>query len=94
MKNLPCAKEEEVVQEQIAEPVIEEPLKQAEVASEAETSSMVEESEVGSGSCVVNCSEGDDSVKEFDGASILDEPMIQKATELFEATKIVVQSKI
>ena len=55
---------------------------------------MVEESEVGTGSCVANCSEGDESVKEFDGASILEEPMIQKAAELFEATKITVQSKI
>jgi DNA polymerase-3 subunit gamma/tau len=55
---------------------------------------MVEESEVGAGSCVTSCSQGDSSVKEFDGASILEEPMIQKAMELFEATKITVQSKI
>lgn len=83
MKNLPCAKaEEELI-----------PVKQ-EIQEEPQHSSMVEESEVGSGSCVTNCSEGDESVKEFDGASILEEPMIQKATEMFEATKITVQSKI
>ncbi|WP_345993515.1 DNA polymerase III subunit gamma/tau [Sulfurimonas sp. HSL-1716] len=85
MKNLPCSRsEEQIVQNQ--------PESQEE--EESQPSSMVEESEVGTGSCVTNCSEGDESVKEFDGASILDEPMIQKATEMFEATKITVQSKI
>ena len=84
MKNLPCSKAEEP-----SRPKFEEP-----EAYIAEGSSMVEESEVGSGSCVTSCSQGDESVKEFDGASILEEPMIQKAMELFEATKITVQSKI
>lgn len=83
MKNLPCTKTQESELPKFQEP---------ETPSQA--SSMVEESEVGSGSCVTNCNEGDESVKEFDGASILDEPMIQKAIELFEATKITVQSKI
>ncbi len=86
MKNLPCAKVEEP-----SLPKYEEPEKFEKIS---EASSMVEESEVGTGSCVSNCSEGDSSVKEFDGASILEEPMIQKAMELFEATKITVQSKI
>lgn len=84
MKNLPCKKSVEVQRPKNEEP--DEDISQG--------SSMVEESEVGSGSCVSNCSEGDESVKEFDGASILEEPMIQKAIELFEATKITVQSKI
>lgn len=84
MKNLPCKKSLEVQRPKNEEP--DEDISQG--------SSMVEESEVGSGSCVSNCSEGDESVKEFDGASILEEPMIQKAIELFEATKITVQSKI
>ena len=83
MKNLPCSKTAEE-----PAPVQQEP------EEPSQPSSMVEESEVGTGSCVTNCSEGDESVKEFDGASILDEPMIQKATEIFEATKITVQSKI
>lgn len=83
MKNLPCTKVEE-----LSRPKYEAPEEILQV------SSMVEESEVGTGSCVVNCSEGDESVKEFDGASILEEPMIQKAAELFEATKITIQSKI
>lgn len=59
-----------------------------------QASSMTEESEVGTGSCVSNCSESDQSTKEFDGQDILDEPMIKKATELFEATKITVQNKV
>ena len=88
MKNLPCTKEE-------PQP---EPVKESEYSAEeqeySQPSSMVEESEVGTGSCVANCSEGDESVREFDGASILEEPMIQKATEMFEATKLTVQSKI
>jgi DNA polymerase-3 subunit gamma/tau len=55
---------------------------------------MTEESEVGTGSCVTNCSESDQSTREFDGQAILNEPMIQKATELFEATKITIQNKV
>lgn len=57
-------------------------------------SSMTEESEVGTGSCVAGCSDSDQSTKEFDGQAILEEPMIQKATELFEATKITIQNKV
>ena len=59
-----------------------------------QASSMTEEAEVGAGSCVAGCSEGDQSIKEFDGQDILEEPMIKKATELFEATKITVQNKV
>ncbi len=59
-----------------------------------EPSSMVEESEVGTGSCVAGCDSDDMAAKEFDGSAILDEPMVKKAQELFEATKITIQSKI
>jgi DNA polymerase-3 subunit gamma/tau len=60
----------------------------------SQPSSMVEEAEIGgSGSCVNNC-ENSDSTKEIDGAKILEEPMVQRATELFEATKRTVQLKI
>ena len=69
----------------------EEPTQEEE---QPEPSSMIEESELGgSASCVANCPSSD-SVREIDGAKILEEPMIQRATELFEATKITVQSKI
>jgi DNA polymerase-3 subunit gamma/tau len=54
--------------------------------------SMIEDAEIGVGSCVSECDET--SIKEFDGSDVLKEPMIQKAAELFEATKITVQSKV
>jgi DNA polymerase III subunit gamma/tau len=54
--------------------------------------SMVEDIEIGIGSCVSQCDES--SIKEFNGGDVLKEPMIQKAAELFEATKITVQSKV
>jgi len=60
-----------------------------------QSSSMIEEAEIGgSASCVTNCSEDDESTKELNGTDITQEPMIQKAIELFEARKITVQSKI
>jgi len=58
----------------------------------SENDSMIEEVEIGVGSCVSQCDES--SVKELDGGDVLKEPMIQKAAELFEATKITVQSKV
>lgn len=61
---------------------------------EDEPASMIEEAEIGgSASCVTNC-QGSDSSREINGADILEEPMVQKATELFEATKRTVQLKI
>ncbi|MDQ1244366.1 MAG: polymerase subunit gamma/tau, partial [Campylobacterota bacterium] len=59
-----------------------------------EPASMIEEAEIGgSASCVTNC-QSNDSSREINGADILEEPMVQKATELFEATKRTVQLKI
>ena len=55
---------------------------------------MIEDIEVGDGSCVSNCSESDTSTKELNGTDITQEPMVQKAIELFEAKKITIQSKI
>jgi DNA polymerase-3 subunit gamma/tau len=61
---------------------------------EQEPSSMIEDAEFGGGaSCITNCTNSDSS-REIDGADIKDEPMVQKAIELFEATKITIQSKI
>ena len=57
--------------------------------------SMIEEAEVGgSNSCVANCSGEDNPPKEMDGEDILNDPIVQRATELFEATKRTVQLKI
>jgi DNA polymerase III subunit gamma/tau len=59
-----------------------------------QNASMTEEIETGSGSCVTGCSTPDLSTREIDGNAILEEPMIKKATELFEATKITIQNKV
>ncbi len=60
-----------------------------------QSTSMVEDAEIGgSASCVTNCQSSDESTKEIDGVEIKDEPMVQKAVELFEAKKMTIQSKI
>lgn len=57
--------------------------------------SMIEDAEIGgSTSCVTSCSSSGRDTKEIDSSAIQDEPMVQKAIELFEATKITIQSKI
>lgn len=60
-----------------------------------QSTSMVEDAEIGgSASCVSNCSETDTSTQEINGTDITQEPMVQKAIELFEAKKVTIQSKI
>ncbi len=86
-----CSKSKEA--EQPEEPKVpEESAPVQEPEGILENASMVEEAEVGVGSCVAQCDET--SAKEFDGSDVLKEPMIQKAAELFEAVKITVQSKV
>jgi len=71
-------------------PQIEQPQMQHE-----QSTSMVEDAEMGgSASCVTNCASSENTPKEVDGVEIQDEPMVQKAIELFEATKMTIQSKI
>lgn len=82
----PSVSEEPFSASESSEPTLDEPL--AEIVPD----SMIEEAEIGIGSCVSQCDES--SVKEFDGSDILKEPMIEKAATLFEATKITVQSKV
>jgi DNA polymerase-3 subunit gamma/tau len=90
IKSEACAKAPEVAEVQPApEP---EPIEEPSDEGIVENASMIEEAEVGVGSCVAQCDET--SVKEFDGSDLLKEPMIQKAAELFEAVKITVQSKV
>jgi DNA polymerase-3 subunit gamma/tau len=94
IKSNACTKTAETISED--GPLVPEP--EMTLAAEAmpetidEPASMVEEAEIGVGSCVSQCDET--SIKEFDGSDVLKEPMIQKAAELFEATKITVQSKV
>lgn len=87
IKGLPCSKS-------VEEPKEELPPEQPAMQSE-QSSSMIEEAEIGgSASCVTNCSQSDKSTKEINGTDIRDEPMIQKAIEMFEAKKVTIQSKI
>ena len=59
-----------------------------------QTTSMVEDVEVGgSASCVTNCEASDDT-QELNAPDIKDHPTVSKAIELFEANKITIQSKI
>jgi DNA polymerase III subunit gamma/tau len=90
IKSQGCTKE--AVPEVLAQETTPEPISELTVEPIAEPSSMVEDVEISVGSCVSQCDEV--SVKEFDGSDVLKEPMIAKAAELFEATKITVQSKI
>ena len=87
IKGVPCSKiepEEPVVTPHIQQPVMNEP----------QSSSMVEDAEMGgSASCVTDCSEAP-TQDEMNGTDITQEPMIQKAIEMFEAKKVTVQSKI
>ena len=84
IKHKPCTKSVQEKKE-IHQPIISEP----------QSSSMIEDAETGgSDSCATNCSENSAAIKEIDGADILNEPIVQRATELFEATKRTVQSKI
>jgi DNA polymerase-3 subunit gamma/tau len=87
IKGLPCSKP-------IKEIATTEP--QQEISKvELQTRSMIEDVEIGgSASCVDNCSTTQNTPKELDGAEIINEPMVQRATELFEATKRTIQSKV
>ncbi len=85
----PMSEKKNETQQESYTPNIEQP-----VMSNIQSSSMVEDAEVLNASCVTNCSETDGSTKEFDSADITQEPMVQKAIELFEANKVTIQSKI
>ncbi len=84
IKGLPCSKtlEEAEVTPQ------EQPQ-----AQEGQSATMIEDAEgIGASSCVASCAGLDEPRQEVD--DIMSEPMVQKAVELFEAKKVVVQSKV
>lgn len=56
--------------------------------------SMTQEVEAGVGSCVANHLDGDRSVQEYNADDILNEEIVKKSIELFEATKVTIQSKV
>ncbi len=97
IKHLPCSRQAEPLpqsQERQASEGKSEDSETPPKTDEPQSASMTEEIETGSGSCVTECDTNDEVAMEFDGSSILEEPMVQKAKELFEATKITIQSKV
>jgi len=109
IKHTPCTKEIEINSENLNESrkstevnrfeesslkSNNEPVNQPEM-TEPQSTSMIEDVEIGgSASCVTNCSDSNESTKEIDGEQIQEEPMVQKAIEMFEAKKMTIQSKI
>ncbi len=85
IKHVPCSKTLQTPpQEPFKQPLMNEP----------QSTSMIEDAEMGSnGSCVTNCADAD-PIEELNGTDITKEPMVQKAIEMFEARKVTVQSKI
>lgn len=88
IKHEPCTKIAEDTPEKESVPQM------AETQQYVQSTSMIEDAEMGgSASCVTNCQSSDNS-REIDAAEIKDEIMVQKAVELFEAKKMTIQSKI
>ena len=81
IKGIPCSKTPE---KKPQEPSIQE----------GQSPSMTIDAEMGgNASCVSNCNDAN-PLEESNGVDIIQEPMVQKAIELFEAKKVTVQSKI
>lgn len=100
IKHLPCSEpptggdvssQEETPTREEAAPVT---MPTSTVTETPQPASMTQEIETESGSCVTGCETGDQVASEFNGHDILNEPMVLKAKELFEATKITIQSKV
>jgi DNA polymerase-3 subunit gamma/tau len=81
IKGVPCSKESEKKNDTIKQ-------------KEFQSASMVEDTQTNTGNSIANISDKTKQPKEINGAEILDEPIVQRATELFEATKRTVQSKV
>ena len=97
IKNMPCSKEEKKndLEVQATKQEEQKPHVQQPSMDEIQSTSMIEDAEIGgSQSCIASCSQSDESTKEINSADIKDEPMVQKAIEMFEATKVTIQSKI
>ncbi len=92
IKGVPCSKpvEEPLKQEAPQTTSLEQPT----MTEAPQPTSMIEDVEIGGGaSCVTNCSEP--SIQdEVNGTDITQEPLVQKAIEMFEAKKVTVQSKV
>ena len=98
IKGLPCQKEPEELTQQpqaVQQPPQQMQQEAPQLQQEApQSASTVADIEAGGGaSCVTNCDEPSRQ-DETNGTDITQEPMVQKAIELFEAKKVTIQSKI
>ncbi|MBN2817065.1 MAG: DNA polymerase III subunit gamma/tau [Campylobacterales bacterium] len=100
IKGVVCSKtdsndepEELQISEQESPTTIAETPVQTQTELQPQATTMIEEAETGIGSCVTNCAE-QTPIEKQNGTDITQEPMVQKAIEMFEAKKITVQSKI
>jgi DNA polymerase-3 subunit gamma/tau len=99
IKGVACSKEEEIKEKKND---LESPKQDVQTThleqptmNETQSTSMIEDAEIGgSQSCISDCSQSDDSTKEINATDIKEEPMVKRAIEMFEATKITIQSKI
>jgi DNA polymerase-3 subunit gamma/tau len=95
IKGIACSKPvqetrdvEEVTQNIVAN-IVQPDMMQAQ-----QSTSMIEDAEMGGNtSCVTNCADPA-PLEQTNGTDITQEPMVQKAIEMFEAKKVTVQSKI
>jgi len=84
IKGIPCSKPAKESKPDIQQPTMSEP----------QSDTMIEDAEMGGNtSCVSNCNDAA-PLDEANGTDITQEPMVQKAIEMFEAKKVTVQSKI
>ncbi|MFK5937196.1 MAG: DNA polymerase III subunit gamma/tau, partial [Sulfurimonas sp.] len=82
IKGIPCSKTAEEIKPKIQQPIMNEP----------QSDTMIEDAEMGgNASCVSNCNDTA-PLDEVNGVDITQEPMVQKAIEMFEAKKVTVQS--
>ena len=90
IKGIPCTKEPKEVESETFKPA---PMQQPQM-NQPQSDTMIEDAEMGGdASCVTNCS-AVAPLEEQNGTDITQEPMVQKAIEMFEARKVTVQSKI
>ena len=95
MKNIPCSKNSDKNNADIGQKLVEEKPKEVVNSDEVmQSASTVQEIETGSGSCVANHFDGDRSTQEYNADEILNEEIVKKSIELFEATKVTIQSKV
>jgi DNA polymerase-3 subunit gamma/tau len=90
IKGVACTKDVEQTQEEVSHVAnIQQP-----IMPEPQSATMIEDAEMGgNASCVSNCNDAA-PLEESNGIDITQEPLVQKAIEMFEAKKVTVQSKI